>query len=322
MIPIQNSRQRCVLELYDHAIFFSLVCYRNNLFTSNDAEKIIEFYNGFDNRDQLIQWMKERPKGASYIHEVEGNRDIIVVIPTADFNGKYATTCREEIFTGLHMIFVESGENPDPYFNYAHNCNVGIKRAMEYSPKWVVVSNDDMIKIDDVSKLLKELKKLDEKEIDAVFTNEATYHSVHNKVVRRNIWENLNQFRTSKLFGLKVNRIKRKFGVRYSIVKNRKITKILFSGIDYVDFVDFAILSNNFVTSKNGILYDETFTNNKEDSDLSLLIMLTKSRVHAIEYRIGDLIGSSLGTGIDRSIRSLASDVYFTYKWESTLETH
>ena len=34
--------------------------------------------------------MKERPKGIANIHEVEGNKDIIVVIPTADYNGKYA----------------------------------------------------------------------------------------------------------------------------------------------------------------------------------------------------------------------------------------
>ena len=147
MIPIQNSRQRCVLERYDDDLFFSLVCYRNNLFTSNDPEKIIEFYNGFENRDQPVQWMKERPKGNSYIHEVEGEKDIIVVIPTLDFNGKYAVNCRENIFKGLHIIFVESGEKDDFYFNYAHNCNMGIKKAMEYNPKWVVVSNDDIHRI-------------------------------------------------------------------------------------------------------------------------------------------------------------------------------
>ena len=145
----------------DKPLFFNLVDYRNILFTSNDLEKIIEFYNGFDNRDQLIQWMKERPKGVSYIHEVDGDNDIIVVIPTADFNGKYAINCRENIFKGLHMIFVESGGKDDFYFNYAHNCNVGIKKAMEYNPKWVVVSNDDMYKIDEVSILIDELHKID-----------------------------------------------------------------------------------------------------------------------------------------------------------------
>ena len=121
--------------------------------------------------------MKERPKGASYIHEVEGNKDIIVVIPTADFNGKYARTCREEIFKGLHMIFVESGGNPDPYFNYAHNSNVGIKRAMEYNPKWVVVSNDDMYKIDENEKLWDCLVELNNNRTDMLFIMQARYYS-------------------------------------------------------------------------------------------------------------------------------------------------
>ena len=82
--------------------------YRNNYFTSNDPDKIIEFYNSFGNRDQLIQWMRERPKGIANIHEVDGDRDVIVVIPTADFNGRYAKECRENIFKGLHIIFVEN----------------------------------------------------------------------------------------------------------------------------------------------------------------------------------------------------------------------
>jgi len=104
--------------------------------------------------------MRERQKGVSYIHEVEESKEIIVVIPTADFNGKYARACREEIFKGLHMVFVESGVG-NFYFNYAHNCNIGIKKALEYNPKWIIVSNDDMYKIDDVTKLEDSLLKID-----------------------------------------------------------------------------------------------------------------------------------------------------------------
>ena len=83
MIIRSTSKMRCEFEKTSPELFFSLVDYRNKLFTSNEPEKILEFYNGFDNRDQLIQWMKERPKGSSYIHEVEGHKDIIVVIHTA-----------------------------------------------------------------------------------------------------------------------------------------------------------------------------------------------------------------------------------------------
>jgi hypothetical protein len=311
---------RCPIEKSEMQTFFSMVDYRNNLFTSNDPKKIMEFYDGFENREQLIQWMKERPKGVPYIHEVEGDKDIIVVILTADYNGKYATECRNNIFKGIHMIFVESGGENDFYFNIAHYMNAGMMKALDYNPKWILYSGDDMYKIDEVSKLVNDLKNLDEKETDAVFTNETIYHSRRDRVVRRNIFESLNQFRYSKSLGFKVNRLKRKFSVRYSIVRYRKINHILFSGMDFVSFIDFAILSANFVKRRNGNIFDETFINNMEDSDLSLSVMLTKCRVHKIGYRIGDFIGSSLGTGIDRSSRDLASAVYFTYKYESILE--
>ena len=197
-----NSRKKCPITFSEFPKFFSLVDYRNNYFTSDDPNRIIEFYNGFENRDQLIQWMRERPKGIANIHEVEGDKDIIVVIPTADFNGKYARECRENIFKGLHMVFVESGEVPDCYFNYAHNCNVGIRIAMVYNPKWVVVSNDDMHKIDDISILNNELKKLDPESLSMVYLFEAHYHSVTSRFsearLTRNYFSSLNFIRNHR----------------------------------------------------------------------------------------------------------------------------
>ncbi|MEM4068174.1 MAG: hypothetical protein QXV17_15085 [Candidatus Micrarchaeaceae archaeon] len=78
-VNIPNNMLCCPLEKFDK-LFFSLVDYHNTFFMSNDPEKIIEFYNHFKTRDELIKWMKEGPKGVNYIFEVEGNKDIIVVI--------------------------------------------------------------------------------------------------------------------------------------------------------------------------------------------------------------------------------------------------
>ena len=50
-------------------------------------------------------------------------------------------------------MFVESGGIGDPYFNYAHNVNMGVSKALEYHPKWIVVSNDD-IQMDCIEKLI------------------------------------------------------------------------------------------------------------------------------------------------------------------------
>ncbi|MEM4068155.1 MAG: hypothetical protein QXV17_14990 [Candidatus Micrarchaeaceae archaeon] len=127
-------------------IFFSTTWCRDRLFTSENSNDILKFYDTFSSREELIQWMKERPKGRAEIIEVEGDKEIIVVIPTADFNGRYAKECRENIFKGLHNVFVEGGFPKAPRFNYARNCNVDVKKAAEYDPKLVAVSIDDMIK--------------------------------------------------------------------------------------------------------------------------------------------------------------------------------
>ncbi|MEM3334148.1 MAG: hypothetical protein QW745_08110 [Thermoplasmata archaeon] len=167
-VNISNNMLCCPFERFDK-LFFSLVDYYNTFFMSNDHEKIIEFYDHFKTREELIKWMKERPKGVSYINEIKGNKDIIVVIPIMDVNGKYAITFRDEIFKDLHIIFVVSGKG-NYYFNYAHNCNVDIKKALEHNPKWIIVLNDDMYKINDVSVLIEQLESLNNQAIDIVFT--------------------------------------------------------------------------------------------------------------------------------------------------------
>lgn len=50
-----TSGLRSPVEKGSVNLFFSLVDYRNSLFTSNDVKKILEFYDGFKNRYELIQ---------------------------------------------------------------------------------------------------------------------------------------------------------------------------------------------------------------------------------------------------------------------------
>ncbi|MEM0133997.1 MAG: hypothetical protein QXU18_02045, partial [Thermoplasmatales archaeon] len=293
--------------------------YRNNYFTSDDPHRIIEFYNGFENRDQLIQWMREHPKGAYTIYEVDGDKDIIVVIPTADYNGKFAKECRENIFKGLHIIFVESG-NGDFYFNYAHNCNVGIEKAMDYNPKWVVLSNDDMIKVDDIEILRNNLESLDSRAVSVVFTEPSKYHSVYNKVTRRNWFLKKYFILKNKTFGKTINLLLDKFNVDIAIVNDFGFRKYFTAkGYSYVDFIGFYIFSNDFL-NENTHLFDENFINEKEDSDLSLFIATHKIIYARIKYKIGDMVGSTLGTGHKRALRSIASVIYFNYKWKNLVE--
>ncbi|WP_393972162.1 hypothetical protein OXIME_000773 [Oxyplasma meridianum] len=300
------------LNIENNELFFSLVDYRNNLFMSNDPQKIIEFYNSFENREQLIQWMKERPKGVCYIKEIEGDKDIIVVIPTVDINGKYAIQDKD-IFKGLHIIFVESGAG-NYYFNYAHNCNVGIKKAMEYNPKWIIVSNDDMYKIDNISILKKELNKLNFNEKKFVHTYPAKYHSryayISNRTFRRSFILSIYKNYRKKLKIESFLKIKYVIGTSSGIKRflyNNKI-KILYSGA-------ITILSYGLIKNLECKIFDENYVNGAEDIDLAIKLKLEKVKYNIIDFKIKDIVGGTLGSyGDIRTFREICNLSYLNTK--------
>ncbi len=317
-----GSRLYCTIDKNEGELFFSLVDYRNNYFTSDNPDKIIEFYNGFENRDQLIQWMKERPKGTYTIHEVEGDKDIIVVITTADFNGKYAKECRENIFKGLHMVFIESGGRNDFYFNYAHNCNIGIRKAIEYNPKWVVVSNDDMYKIDDVKILVSELEKLDNTKIGPVFITPSFYHSYHAVIgFKRKILTFVLYYIFSLYIGKSKTYFKRwkilnHFGVKTFKGIDRAILTNFFlkNPISLTVTSDFTILSSVYFQNNGYATFDETYINGVEDLDLSLKLHTTSIASESVDFKIGDYTASTLHFGDQRVLRESINLIYFDAK--------
>jgi len=321
---IRSNLLQCPRDNNDK-IFFTLMDYLNNLFTSKDPKDILRFYDFFKNRNQLIKWMIERPKGNYRIVEFnKDENDIIVVILTMDVNGKLAKTCRDEIFKGLHIIFVESGVS-NYYFNYAHNCNAGIKKAMEYNPKWIVLSNDDMYKIDDVEILINELSKLDPEKIDCVFTSESVYHSIFINIGQLRIYTSI----LRRIIRHKEWKIKEKIIKKYEIYlyfggfKNKFLTNLFYK--KFVRFIltsSFGIFSGNFIKKIGNNPFDETYINGMEDIDLSLIINYNY-KFSFINYKIGDYIGMSLGNesvgGLPRAIRDVVNLAYFNKKFYNHL---
>ena len=115
-------------------LFFSTMHVRNELYESGQIEKIIEFYNSFQSTFELINWMKERPKGRYRIFVSRGDPDYLVVIPTIHPTSKFSQTCVNDIFRGMTVIFVESGRNL--YFNYKFQGRTSI-HLLKHSQKCV-----------------------------------------------------------------------------------------------------------------------------------------------------------------------------------------
>lgn len=302
---------------------FSLVDYRNNLYISNDLCRLFDFYDSFPNSESLINWMRERPHGKTTIYECPSNNDIVVIIPTSNFDGDLAKTCRDVIFKGLYLIFVESGFPKDNYFNYAYSCNVGIRRALELNPKKIIISNDDMKKIDDVSTLVQAIERSRE-DANVIWTKE-------NKFLKHNfdllaatlIFQLLIKVAKVSNFFLKSQRIRtlslmKKFKIHltpnYDNSKINHLSKILYRVIaTYKVPGPFSIYSPDFIKSQGGMLFDETFINGFEDTWLGINIAIKNILCDQIDYKIRPIEGASLGRGPSRYLRNFANFALFNH---------
>jgi len=239
-----------------------------------------------------------------------------VVITTADFNGKHARECRKNIFKGLHIIFVESGGRDDFYFNHAHNCNLGIKKAMEYNPKWVVLSNDDMVKEDPIERLSSTLLKLNNEEEIIVHTlKSGKYHSRDALISTRTISGKIVLGMMGKLERIRMS-LESRFDLKYTVGSSLGFYRFLYSPILRVKYSgSFTIMISALIKRMNGIFFDETFINGAEDIDIALLLKQKGTKIEYVDYKIGDMIGGTIGPyDIVRRTRNLVNACYLNTK--------
>ena len=296
----------------------------NKLFTSKNVEDVIKFYDHFDTAEQLIEWMRKRPSAPMKIYEVEGDKDIVVVIPTANHEGELAKNCANNIFKGQQIIFVES---KGPFFNYARSCNYGLKHALKYNPKWIVLSNDDVISADSFNKLANELQKSNYNEVVYIANLERWGRLL--LVKRSNLFNRYEKFMGYKDYVSIID----KFNINYQMFTdntykkpiksfirtfiinffNKRVLRSRFSG----DFIIFSNFSINKILNNYNKLFDERFINCCEDNDLFVRISMLKITISALNYYIKLQVSGTLGKGKAKSLRGIASMALFDKKIKS-----
>ena len=296
----------------------------NSKFLSGNAEDVFSFFDSFDTRESLFSWMKTRKKNEPTIYDVDGPTDIVAVIPTSDMNSDRVKTTKESIFKGFRQIYVESVKPYDPYFNYSHNANVGIAEALKLSPEWIVIANDDMVPRQRPERLSGAIREWDHSVTNVLFTNPpGEYHSFQRFIGRPNdlyklivtLHPNRSRIHRYKLW--------KKFGLKYvdalDVGKTGIASKITYRVVKpHLLTGSFTILSSKFVAHQEQV-FDETFINGGEDSDLSLRLTKEEEKIGFIDYEIGDMVGTSLGSGWIRNIRNVVNEVYLSYKIEQNL---
>lgn len=303
------------IEPRGEVLFFSLDVYLNELFMSKNLKDLTSFFSYFNGQADLYKWIRWRPKSSYNMMEVEGNKDVVVVISTPNFQGRMVENCVKEIYKGLHLILVGGEGMGNSFFNPAHNFNIGVKKAIEYNPKWVVISSDDMYKIDNVRDLVRLLDQIDAFETDVVFTKPAPYHSIPVKFAQSNFIRklafNLISYRRLQL-GLES-----KFKILcFPTPKYGKFRLLFKKGYEYTSMADFGIFSGKFSKKMGGNIFDESFPIGGFDDDLSIRTKVGKHSVSFIDYKIGDMMGSTLGNDSTRKLRDLAGLVYLNMKYK------
>lgn len=285
----------------------------NRLFTSKNVDDVIKFYDHFENAEQLIEWMKNRPSAPMKIYEVEGDKDIVIVIPTADHNGEYAKNCANEIFKGQQIVFVESN---GPFFNYARSCNFGLKYALGYYPKWIILSNDDVTKYDDFKKLRLQLSKLDSKSTDVAFLKNNAFrpYDISSILVRETaLLHFFRKFSKNHYY----QALKDKFNLQLDVIGKRRLLKRFNSFFyhnlkQFYDFFDFIIISSDYLSSCNEF-FDSIFINGYEDHFRSYILANENRAESFVDFNIGSVGGYTLGSNYIRKLREIVPLIYFNY---------
>ncbi|MEM0290229.1 MAG: hypothetical protein QXD10_09965 [Metallosphaera sp.] len=261
--------------------------------------------------EEVIKWMKERPKQQVSFHEEGGDQEIVVVIPTADSNGDLARRARE-VYRNAHIIFVESR---GPFFNYAHSVNEGIKRANELKPSWIVVSNDDVTYADSIAKLKDELSVVSNAEL--IMASPGKYHTYPVLLVK--VKESFIKgmrvmgplLAPAEVYG-KVLRHRERLGVEVITVIESMVGPFKRLAGEVVARV---INAGSFMILKpESRLMDETFINSHEDLVFSLV-----SKSEIVNYKVREMRGASLGFGRLRFARTFVNEIYFNHLIRSGL---
>lgn len=280
--------------------------YLELLFSSNDVNSVKKFYHSINSVEELISWMKERPSAEIRIYERDGDKSITFVIPTPNVNSKLVLDLLESINKFKAILVESSGQ----YFNFARSVNKGVKKALEYNPRWIIISNDDIVIRERTDRLADKLLSNNEEELDALL------------LTGNENWTlcEFSRFFDYFSFILEKTRILKKFNVRYFINLTGFLSSYLCKPIIRLRnvgfFGPFMIVSSRYAQerlNKYGYFLDPIYINYVEDLDL-LIEILNRSKYQPISVTVSHLESKSLGTSEVRFWRTYVNYIYFNYK--------
>ena len=298
----------------------------NNLFNSENVDDLCRFYTSLKDTEDLVEFCEWRKNNSGkpeiYVHNEDSPSETVVIVLTPRVDDKYALNCRS-IFPDCPILFVHGRS---PYFNESQYFNAGIREALSFDPHWIVLSSDDVYKLDDATMLTEGLSRLDHRQVDQVWISPKPdyYHSYDAYITSRLIVEKIYHSIRGSYYSA-IDKFYDKFSIKHIVLPVRPITKpiryylyhTLFPAILYRRILrlrmtsDFAVLSSEFLkTQPNGRLLNDLFVT-QEDIDLSLRLLHARSVT--VDYRVGSYIGGHYAVGMRKAMKEILNLALFNY---------
>jgi hypothetical protein len=308
------------------------------LWRSEKLQDIIKFYSLCPSVNDLINFSRKRKKPLIRVSKVrpQNTGGVVVVVPTANLHG-YLSNNIVKVFDPLPMILVESSGD---YFNYSYSLNSGIQEALKISPEWIVLSNDDLIKVDNAQILFNQLRKPLDADYLVVRPRHTSLRGLKTpavyEVARPKFWDAFrkciallkNQEKVLQSIGLL-----KKYGVSERLYRNHNNNRINEKILGTAWRRTRGCFRSFYVQEDIGVCkselfrsfhFDETFIN--DDEDIDFCFNLRSKKVGFIDFSIGGMGGASLSRTIHqkeiRGLRDIFGQVYFFYKNRNALNEY
>lgn len=296
------------------------------VYSSLGSNNYINFYSSFSGIEELIDFLLRRGRSQVSIYKknFSGSKEVIVVTACSSVNDKIT----REFVDGMGafpMIVAESGGE---LFNFSVSMNAAIKEALSYSPKYVIISNNDLTPLANSELLLQEIRNkgnfrfgiprvmVDGKHISSI---QSVFHE--NRMMQ--VLPYFFRYFTPSYF-LYINlRYSLKqipfynehFITKYYIVRNGTMAYKISNAfapilgkkiIDICNLQPISIVESSLLEQE---IFDETFVNGGEDTDLSIRFAIRNVKPVFLEFPFRNIGGASLGNDEGRLYRNTIPEI-------------
>ncbi len=124
------------------------------LYSSPSPQENLAFYFRMESVEEMLSFFRgrARPEVRIAVYERRGSDGLVVVAPTENIDSFLARGVTAS-YPESTIILVESR---GPYFNFSYAMNLGIREALERNPQYVLLTNDDVWPLGQISAAVQE----------------------------------------------------------------------------------------------------------------------------------------------------------------------